>query len=976
MGIFTTGRHAKTNPINRIAALIGSLALTATALVAIDAPAQAVTQTYSYTGGPQIYVVPDAVTSLTVSMNGAQGGTPTGGGTGGKGATVTATIAVNPGEVLMIMVGGNGTNAGGWNGGGRGAGYGGGATDIRRQGGAFNTSSSCAYSLSCNINDRIIVAGGGGGGGWAQGATATANGGDAGQSGSAGAASNFNVGDATAGGGATPSAGGAAGSGTFTSSGQGASAGSLGSGAQSAWVASATGGGGGGGYYGGGSGGVSQDPSTPQADGAGGGGGGSSWAGGTGVTAATFTSGSTTGNGSVTIDPPSAIPAAAFGFSGTEQFYTVPANTSEIYVRMYGAGAGTNGDIVYGRIPVTSGQVLQINIGGVGYGDTTFIPGKTNGQGGWNGGGTGYYGVGWGGGQGGGGASDIRVCANASSTNLCGLADRIVVAGGAGGGSYGAWGLGGGYGGYGVNGDGGNGAGGDFGLGGSLTAGGGVNGTGIATAGALGVGGTAGQPFYGAGGGGGGLYGGGGGNGSGGGGGSSCASITGPCNATTNILGTANAQIGHSRSSGGSLGDGMAVITAMPVATTGAISNVTSTTASVAGTINAKFLASTPKLFIGTNQTTIDSCSSVSAPCTASSTVLRTASLATTLAGTATQSVSGAITGLSANTTYYYRVCAQSVAGYSCGATSNFTTQLSITNSALANGTVGQAYTDTLAASGGSGSYSSWALVNSTTLPAGLTLNTQTGAITGTPTAVTSGNVDVQVTDSLSATVTKTLAITIAAAPPVQSQGGSSGSMPSTPIAGSVFPRTTSTTGGNTVTITGSNLAGSTVTVGGTTVQLLTNTSGSLSFIVPSGLSGSVSVTITNTRGTLNLVNALIVSAEVTTQGGGTTEPPATSGTMVFDNFAPGSATLTAKHLAKLKSTARTSAGFKTMVCIGFTMGPTVLKADKVLSMNRANNVCAALHKLVPGLAIVKSTGVTETGVGGSVRRVEVTFKN
>jgi outer membrane protein OmpA-like peptidoglycan-associated protein len=133
---------------------------------------------------------------------------------------------------------------------------------------------------------------------------------------------------------------------------------------------------------------------------------------------------------------------------------------------------------------------------------------------------------------------------------------------------------------------------------------------------------------------------------------------------------------------------------------------------------------------------------------------------------------------------------------------------------------------------------------------------------------------------------------------------------------------------------------------------------------------------ITNSRGTLHLVNALVVSAEVTTQGGGSSAPAASSGTLIFDNFAPGSAALTAKHRAKLKSTAKASAGFKTMVCIGYTMGPTVLKADKILSMNRANNVCAALHKLVPSLAIVKSTGVTETGVGGSVRRVEVTFKN
>lgn len=976
MGLFTTGRHAKTNRLARIAAIIGSLALTATAVTALQSPAQAVTQTYGFTGGPQIYVVPDAVTSINVSLSGAQGGSPTGGGTGGKGANLTSVIAVNPGEVLMIMVGGNGTTNGGWNGGGRGAGTGGGATDIRRQSGAFNTSSSCAYTLTCAVSDRIVVAGGGGGGGAATGTPATANGGDAGQSGSAGSASNVGLGDATAGGGATPSAGGSAGTGSFTSSGQGAAAGSSATGATSAWVAQATGGGGGGGYFGGGSGGVSQDNgSTPAADGAGGGGGGSSWAGAAGVSAAVFNSGANIGDGSVTIDPPSAIPTAAFAFTGAEQFYTVPANTSQLYVRIYGAGGGLGapGDIVYGRIPATPGQVLQVNIGGRGYGDATYYPGHSNGDGGWNGGGQGYVGPGWGGGGGGGGASDIRLCAGADPTHPCTLGDRKVVAGGGGGGSYPAWGLGGGHGGEAVYGAGQNGYGGAFGYGGSLTAGGATANQSTATMGSLGIGGASGQPFYGGGGGGGGLYGGGGGDGSGGGGGSSCASVTTACDATSNVLGLSSASVGHSRGFG-SLGDGMAVITAMPEASTGAVSNVTSTTASVSGAINAKFLASTPKLFIGTNQSAIDSCASVSAPCTPSTTVLRSASMATTLAGTSTQSVSGSITGLSANTTYYYRVCAQSVAGYSCGGTSTFSTQLSITNSSLANGTVGQAYTDQLSASGGSGSYASWALANASTLPAGLSLNPITGAITGTPTAVANGSVDLTVTDSLSASVTKSLSFAIAAAPVVQSQTPSNASpaMPSIPLVSGISPRTATTTSGGTVTFTGTNLAGSTITIGGVAVVVTANSATSVTFTVPAGLAGTVAVVITNSSGRLNLVNALTVTTPQSTP----TQPQRSlSDVTVFDNFAPGSAALTPSHIGKLRATLRLAAGMKTMVCTGFTMGPKVLKADQALAKSRAQAVCGALHKLAPRLQIVQSTGVTETGVGGAVRRAEVYFK-
>ena len=61
--------------------------------------------------------------------------------------------------------------------------------------------------------------------------------------------------------------------------------------------------------------------------------------------------------------------------------------------------------------------------------------------------------------------------------------------------------------------------------------------------------------------------------------------------------------------------------------------------------------------------------------------------------------------------------------------------QLVITTSSLPNGTVAVAYPGTLAATGGSGTYN-WQLTSGA-LPAGLTLNASTGAITGTPTAVT-----------------------------------------------------------------------------------------------------------------------------------------------------------------------------------------------------------------------------------------------
>jgi len=89
---------------------------------------------------------------------------------------------------------------------------------------------------------------------------------------------------------------------------------------------------------------------------------------------------------------------------------------------------------------------------------------------------------------------------------------------------------------------------------------------------------------------------------------------------------------------------------------------------------------------------------------------------------------------------------------------------LSITTTSLANGTVGTAYSQTLAATGGKTPYT-WTR-SSGTLPTGLTLSSA-GVITGSPTATGTFSFTVQVTDSAStaASVTKALSITVAAAP-------------------------------------------------------------------------------------------------------------------------------------------------------------------------------------------------------------------
>jgi len=90
-----------------------------------------------------------------------------------------------------------------------------------------------------------------------------------------------------------------------------------------------------------------------------------------------------------------------------------------------------------------------------------------------------------------------------------------------------------------------------------------------------------------------------------------------------------------------------------------------------------------------------------------------------------------------------------------------------ITTTTLPAGITGQPYSATLAATGGTGPYT-WSITTGS-LPSGLTLNSSTGVISGTPTGGP-GPVyfTVKVTDSLSSTATQPLSVTIAASAPPQ----------------------------------------------------------------------------------------------------------------------------------------------------------------------------------------------------------------
>jgi hypothetical protein len=268
------------------------------AALALPAGAEAAeTASLSFTStGEHALVVPAGVTSVRATLVGGNGGAGKKGAPGGAPATVTATLAVSPGELLYVEVAGNGQsaaletgNSGGYGGGGNGGaasgfggyggGGGGGASDLR-------TCPASAPASACggheSLGSRLLVAAGGGGaGGNGQGPLSTAggNGGPADQSGFAGQKDELS--DAGGGGGqrGTLTAGGVFGEPTPECKPESpercATKGQLGAGGSGGSGAIGGGGGGaGGGVFGGGGGGAGA--SKALANGGGGGGGGGS----------------------------------------------------------------------------------------------------------------------------------------------------------------------------------------------------------------------------------------------------------------------------------------------------------------------------------------------------------------------------------------------------------------------------------------------------------------------------------------------------------------------------------------------------------------------------------------------------------------------------------------------------------------------------------------------------------------------------
>lgn len=378
---------------------------------------------------PQIFVVPNLVFQIDVTVVGAGGGGAVfGTDQGGRGGLVQGTLEVTPGQVFFVYVGGGGKTTsqriagggfgifsnsdGGVNGGGLGAhlcGGGGGASDIRFGG--------------TSLLDRIIVAGGGGGGGFTGIFVNTP------LPGGAGGGTTGNAGSGTtAGGGGTQLVGGVGGSGAGSTA--PGNSGILGSGGDGGTplgapnycdgVNSCGGGGGGGGYYGGGGGASGAYDPFWQGVPKGGGGGGSSLV---PVGMSSIIGGGSPSNtdGFVIISIPSEQCITTPGIYPID----IPNDVIAIELEVAGAGGGPGaanvggpGGLAGGILSINAADSIQLLVGGAGI----------NTAGGFNNGGDGGAGGLATPGGGGGGASAVFL----NGTNLD---DRVIVAGGGGGGS-------------------------------------------------------------------------------------------------------------------------------------------------------------------------------------------------------------------------------------------------------------------------------------------------------------------------------------------------------------------------------------------------------------------------------------------------------------------------------------------------------------------------------------------------------------
>ncbi|MCU7647184.1 putative Ig domain-containing protein [Pseudomonas piscis] len=320
------------------------------------------------------------------------------------------------------------------------------------------------------------------------------------------------------------------------------------------------------------------------------------------------------------------------------------------------------------------------------------------------------------------------------------------------------------------------------------------------------------------------------------------AGATGVTLSGTNLTGATGVSFGGTAATGFSVTNANTITATTPAHAAGAV-NVVVTTPSGTATLTNAYTYAVPAPTVGPVSATVAANSS-SNPITlslsggaATSVAVSTAATHGTATATGTSITYTPTAGYSGSDTFAYT--ATNASGTSSPATVTLTISaptLAITPTTVPNGTQGTAYSTTLTASGGTAPYTY--AITSGSLPAGLSLNSSSGLVSGTPSASGTANLTVTATDANSATGSRAYTLTINAQAPVANAVSATLAANS-----SSNPITLNITGG-----TATSVAVSTAAAHGTA----TATGTSITYTPTAGYSGSdtFAYTATNASGT------------------------------------------------------------------------------------------------------------------------------